>query len=107
MKRIVLTKKSIDRSDTGHFSFSFFCDRCEKEWLSLEKPFSGGICSRVEKNEALKLLWGNEHRTAFDEAQLEAHTQFNRCPLCNKWVCDDCFCLDGIKGGVCKDCNGS
>jgi hypothetical protein len=104
MKRSALTKKSIDRSDTGNFSFSYFCDRCGKEWASLEKPFSGGFCNRVKKNEALKLLWANEHRSAFDEAQLEAHAQFNRCPQCGKWVCDDCFCLEGKNGGECKDC---
>ena len=105
MKRISLTEKTTDHSDTGHFSFSFFCDRCGKEWISPEKPFSGGMCTTVEKNEALRLLWGNEHRAAFDEANLEAHVHFNHCPVCGKRVCDDCFCVAGKNGGECKDCN--
>jgi hypothetical protein len=105
MKQITLTKKSIDHSDTGKFSFSFFCDRCGKEWVSHEKPFTGGICSSVENEKALKLLWGNEHLAAFNEANLEAHSQFSRCPKCNKRVCDDCFSLDGVDYmGLCRDC---
>ena len=58
----------------------------------------------MEKNEALKLMWAHEHRAAFDEANLEAHVQFNRCPVCGKRVCDDCFCIEGKNGGVCRDC---
>jgi len=107
MKQLALTQKSVDHSDAGLFSFSFFCDRCGKEWVSHEKPFSGGICASVEKDEALRLLWGNEHRAAFDEANLEAHTQFNRCSRCGKWVCDECFCIEGKNGGECCICNGS
>ena len=102
---VPLTKKSTDYSGVEQFAFSFFCDRCGMEWVSHEKPFSGGICSEVENAEALKLLWAHEHRAAFNEANLEAHLQFNRCPKCGKWVCDDCFCLMGKGGGKCKDCN--
>ena len=58
----------------------------------------------MEKNEALNLLWGNEHRAAFDEANLEAHIHFNRCPVCGKRVCDDCFCAEAGKDGACKNC---
>ena len=47
----------------------------------------------------------NEHRAGFDEANLEAHLQFNNCRKCNSWVCDDCFCAGDIRhGGVCKVC---
>ena len=105
MKRITLTKESLDHSDSGQFSFSFFCDICGKEWLSPKKPFTGGICNRVENDEALRLLWGNEHRAAFDEAHVEAHTQFNRCPKCNSFVCDECFNFGDVEYiGLCKNC---
>ena len=97
-----LTKKSTDHSDTGHFSFSFFCDTCGKEWISLEKAFSGGACERVQNNTALLLLWSNEHRIAFEEANLDARMKFNRCTKCGKWVCNDCFSC--AEDGVCKEC---
>ena len=58
----------------------------------------------VEREEARKLLWAHEHRKAFEQANLEAHLQFNRCPSCGKWVCDDCFCIEVEKGRVCSDC---
>ena len=104
MQQITLTKKTIDHSDTGRFSFSFFCDRCGKEWVSQEKEFSQGGFTVVESDEALKLLWAHEHRTAFDEASLDARMQFNRCPKCDRWVCDNCFCIERKTGGLCVDC---
>ena len=61
----------------------------------------------VEKEEALKLLWAYERRAAYDEASLDARLQFNRCPVCGKWVCDECFCIEGKNGSVCKDCDGA
>jgi hypothetical protein len=102
---MALTKKTVDHSDTGHFSFSFFCDCCGKEWVSPEKIFSGGPCERIEKNTALLLLWKSEHRIAFEEANLDARSIYNRCPDCNRWVCDGCFNLGEKNFGKCKDCN--
>ena len=108
MLRETLTRKVIDHSDAGYFSFSFFCDRCGEGWVSHKKAFSGGgIGVSVEKDEALRLLWGHEHRLAFDEATLDAHAHFNRCPKCGKRVCDKCFNLfgEGEYNGLCKDCS--
>lgn len=106
-KRKALTKKTSDHSTGSGFSFSFFCEVCGKEWASRWKPFSGGQCSIVENDEALKLLWAYEHRAAFDEANLEAHFHFANCPYCGKWVCDDCFCVEDDEfGGSCRECNG-
>ena len=105
MLRKALTKKSIDHSDSGKFSFSFFCDRCEKEWTSPTQLFTGEDGPVIENQDALKLLWANEHRAAFDEANLEAHLHFNLCPVCGRRVCDDCFNIaEKEYGGVCKDC---
>jgi len=47
------------------------------------------------------LLWAQEHRTAFEKANLEAHWHFNNCPKCGKWVCNDCFYFTGV---ICKKC---
>jgi hypothetical protein len=105
MLRKALTEKSTDHSDTGHFSFSFFCDNCGKEWVSPVQPFSEGECTNVEHDEALKLLWASEHRAVFDEANLEACLKFNLCPVCGRRVCDDCFCFGQVtQDGVCVNC---
>jgi len=105
MLRKALTKKSVDHSDTGHFSFSFFCDRCGKEWTSPTQTFSGEGSPTIENQDALKLIWGNEHLVAFNEANLEAHMHFNYCPICGRRVCDECFNFEEKEhGGICKDC---
>jgi len=107
MPRKALTQKTIDHSDSGAFSFSFFCDLCGREWASPVRPFSGGECSVVENDEARKLLWAAEHRAAFDEANLEAHFHFCLCPFCGKWVCTDCFRVEDDEfGGLCRECAG-
>lgn len=96
-----MTKKTVDHSDSGNFSFSFFCDLCGQEWVSQVKPFSGGRCSVTENDEAKKLLWANEHRALFDEANLEAHMHFCRCTKCGNWVCEECFLTEEE---ICKKC---
>jgi hypothetical protein len=101
---IPLTKKSTDRSDRKSFLFSFFCDRCGKEWRSLLFPFTSGGFSAIEHEEAWKLIWEKEHNAAFEQANLRAHLRFNNCPVCSRWVCDDCFYLEGTAGDVCMDC---
>ena len=105
MLRKALTEKSIDRSDSRGFSFGFFCDRCGKEWRSRTMAFTAGGFTAIEHEDARQLLWEQEHRAAFNEANPEAHLQFNRCPQCGRRVCDDCFCIENDEfGGACKDC---
>jgi DNA-directed RNA polymerase subunit RPC12/RpoP len=106
MLRKALTKKSIDHSDSGNFSFSFFCDKCGKEWTSPSQPFTGEGSPTIENEDALKLLWGSEHRAAFDAADLEARLHFNLCPVCGRRVCAGCFNIaEKEHGGACKDCS--
>jgi predicted RNA-binding Zn-ribbon protein involved in translation (DUF1610 family) len=105
MQQKALTKRSTDHSDARHFSFSFNCDKCGREWVSSVQPFTGGMCTNVEHDEALKLLWANEHRAAFAEANLDARMQFNRCPVCGRWVCDECFDIRAAGNGeLCREC---
>jgi len=107
MPRKALTEKTVDHSDLRGYCFSFFCEICGKEWISSRQPFSGGCCTAVENDEALKMLWSAEHRAAFDEANLEAHFHFSRCPFCGKWVCTECFSIEDDEfGGSCRECNG-
>ncbi|MDR0502064.1 MAG: hypothetical protein LBH16_01955 [Treponema sp.] len=100
-----LTQKSIDRSNAEQFSFSFFCDRCGKEWKSQTFSFKNGNFTAIENEEARQLIWAQEHKTAFEHANLEAHMQFSLCPRCGKWVCDDCFVLEERHEEVCRECS--
>jgi hypothetical protein len=101
-----LTKSATDHSSDTAFAFSFFCDRCGKEWRSPSIPFSQGGFTEVEKSEALCLLWANEHRAAYEGAYLQALMHFNNCRRCGNWVCDDCFYLShDEQTDVCLDCH--
>ena len=67
--------------------------------------FMAGGFTAIDHEETRQLLWQQEHKTAFEAANLEARLKFNLCPLCGRWVCGCCFDLEEIKhGGVCKEC---
>ena len=100
-----LTRKSTNHSDLEKFAFSFYCDICGKLWKSRIIPFEKAGFTAVEHKEAQQLIWTQEHKAAFEQANLEAHCQFNFCKQCGRWVCDDCFDADGNgKNGLCIDC---
>ncbi|MCL2196414.1 MAG: hypothetical protein FWB77_02235 [Treponema sp.] len=104
---VSLTKRTTDYSNGGSFSFSFYCDTCGNEWKSLTFPFESGGFTAIESEEVRQLIWAQEHKAAFDKANLEAHFHFSFCSKCGKWVCDDCFNFWGNnKNGICKKCAG-
>jgi hypothetical protein len=88
-----------------NFSFSFFCDRCGKEWRSDPVPFTKAGFAEVDHKETLSLLWNDEHKAAFERANLDAMFRFSQCPSCGRTVCDDCFHVSG-EGvtDICLDC---
>lgn len=45
--------------------------------------------------------WRKEHEQAFDAAQEEVRPSFKKCPMCNLWVCNDCWNEDE---GLCIEC---
>jgi len=96
-----LTQKVTDFSDKEQFSFGFHCDICGYEWKSGSLHFESGGFTSIENNEAYQLIWAQEHRTAYEKANLEAHWHFNHCPKCSRWVCVECFGSDGV---LCKEC---
>jgi len=103
-----LTEKTIDHSDGKHFSFSFFCDKCGKEWKSPVQDFTGMGNTGIENEEALRLLWAHEHQLAYETANYDARGYFSKCPICGKRVCDDCFDIEEKEhGGVCRECSGA
>jgi hypothetical protein len=100
-----LTQKSTDHSDRERFFFSFFCDCCGKEWISQIMAFRTAGLTAIDHEEARQLLWQQEHKVAFEQANMDARLQFNRCPLCGRWVCNECFDSQEIQhGGICKEC---
>ncbi|MDR0463761.1 MAG: hypothetical protein LBG94_01445 [Treponema sp.] len=100
-----LTNKSTDRSNLAVFSFSFYCDICGKEWVSPPVSFDAGGFSAVEHKETYQMIWEQEHKAAFEHANLEAHWHFNNCPKCGKWFCDNCCDMKGKDdNGLCVEC---
>jgi len=88
---ISLTKRTVDYSDPESFCFGFFCDFCEKEWKSQIFHFESGGFSAIENEIARQLIWAQEHKTAFEKANLEAHFHFSHNPATDEWLCDECF----------------
>ena len=41
-------------------------------------------------------LYQREKEAVYQQAEKDAETHFSRCPICHRWVCDDCFmvCAD-------------
>jgi hypothetical protein len=98
-----LTRKTVDHSDANGFGFSFFCDICGKEWRSPDLPFETGGMT-IEHEEARQMVWAHEHKTAFEQANLEAQMHFNLCDRCGKWVCEDCFDSKDVGFFMCREC---
>ena len=102
---ISLTKKTADHSDRNNFDFSFYCDRCGKGWRSGKMPFTDEENMRIDNGEVRNIIWGRDHRFAFERANLEAQFHFNHCSDCGRWVCDDCFFASGSdERDLCRDC---
>lgn len=98
-----ITKKYCDLSTPTNFQFSFFCDRCGACWESEQYPFSmrDSTPSTDEGRYVHDMIWKSEHDAAYERANTEATFHFNKCPICDKRVCDDCFTLTD---DVCADC---
>ena len=80
-----------DYSDDTGFEFGFACGLCGYRWTNKRIPFDLGNLSDIQDKKELELLRAEERRKAYEQARQEAATQFNRCPECGIWVCDECF----------------
>ena len=103
-----ITKKYRDRSTEGFFKFSFYCDKCGREWTSDEYPFEHGFSEELTADEkkAKEILFRVDHGAAFERANLEARLRFNQCSSCGRFVCDECFAMEEDYE-VCRDCAGN
>jgi len=96
-----ITKKYTEESEGGTYRFTFYCDICGHPWRSFPmKPV-------IRQNGLSKAgrVWKDDHAKAFEHANIEAMNHFNRCPVCKRRVCDDCFrILEDMN--MCKECAG-
>lgn len=92
-----------DNSTEEYFNFLFHCDICHHNWDSIPIEFSAGNDenNKVDKNSS---IWKSEHEAAYERANREAMMYFNRCPVCKRWVCDNCFMIHE-KYDICKECS--
>lgn len=91
-----ITKRFRDRSTDRFFKFSFYCDRCGREWTSSEYPFEHGFSGELGEDEkkARDILFRIDHDAAFERANLEARLRFNQSKSCDGFVCDECFAIE-------------
>lgn len=98
-----ITKRMTDNSTEKRFLFIFHCDICDHAWDSVPLEFSAGMKETVPNCQESG-LWEREHEAAYERANREAIQHFNRCPVCKRWVCDDCFYIYEA-GDACKECS--
>jgi len=100
-----ITQKRADYSTLEGFSFGFFCDVCAKEWRSAVYHLNSGNFAVPIDPTVFQMLWNEQHRAASERANLDASFEFNRCPVCGRWVCKSCFYVSeaGISD-ICKEC---
>ena len=97
-----ITQKMTDESEDDVFRFTFYCDICGSAKQS--HPFiseTEGYGIPVDPAQR-----DREHDDAYERANREMIRSFNRCPVCMRFVCDDCFYLLDDKH-LCKECNAA
>ena len=98
-----LTKRCVDNSTQKVFAFSFFCERCGREWRSTPCAFDPGDVE--PRAEVLRMLWNGQHKAAYEQANLEAIYSFSLCAECGCRVCMECLRNDEAgTGDICADC---
>ena len=93
-----VTKKFTDESANGVYMFTFYCDICEKSYKSV--PYQSETDLITTDTREL------EHIAAYERANRDAIKNFNRCPVCDKIVCDVCFRFLH-ESDMCKVCANS
>ena len=97
--------KVTDYSDENGFEFGFKCEHCGFEWRSERIPFKVNDISENLDTKDIELLWKDEKKRKFEMVVSDAVIEFNKCPECGAWVCDNCFFVDeGDLTDFCLDC---
>jgi len=100
-----VTKKYEDGSTLEVFRFTFFCDLCGREVSRItypyKPPFKAKIFISRSEQKARELIWQSDHASAYDRANKEVLLHVNRCSVCQRRVCDDCY---HDTDGLCIEC---
>ena len=100
-----VTKRYTDRSTEKVFAFSFFCDQCGKEWRSTPQAFDPGGLRSPTDLWVIRMLWNEQYKAAYEQANLEAIYALSLCLECESRVCMECFCRSEVEvEDICKDC---
>jgi hypothetical protein len=100
-----ITKRFADRSTPEAFAFSFFCDECGGEWRSAPRAFVPGKRESPADIRLIRMLWSDQYRSAYEQANLEAIYAFHICPECGRRVCLECFHItEADTAEICLDC---
>ncbi len=100
-----ITRRFEDHSTPKVFAFSFYCDRCGREWCSTPRAFCPGELASPVNIRVYRMLWSGARRAAYEQANLEAILNFSLCPVCGRRVCVDCFHESGTDASeICRDC---
>ena len=95
-------------SSKKHFQFNIRCDKCGLIISSPPVHFSkADITPENQSKEIIyNALYTQEMEQARQKAVRQLAHQFNRCPLCQKLVCNHCFliCEDL---DICSECAAS
>lgn len=100
-----ITKKFTDRSTPKVFAFSFYCDKCGKEWRGTPQAFGPGELASPTDLRVYKMLWDGQRKVAYERANLEAIYEFHHCHECGRRMCTECFQPSETDiAELCKDC---
>lgn len=94
-----ITKIMTDESDGNTYRFIFHCDACGHPWHSdtyhsIPDPANADAVAGQRES---------DHKAAYERSNLLARLHFNRCPVCKKIVCNECFRIMP-KSDMCIEC---
>lgn len=97
----------VDCSTEDKFQFSITCEECGKVWKSPAIVFSKARIPPATEGKKIvyAAIYGREKKNAQMKALKAGEKAFSRCPICHRWVCDDCFmvCEDLDMCGQCAE----
>jgi len=93
-----VTARMTDESEGNIYRFTFYCDLCGAPRQS--ETYESRVAEDAGTDSCERIT---DHHAAYERANFEALHYFNRCPVCKRMVCDDCYnILD--KTDMCKKC---
>jgi len=115
------TRRYVDRSKNTGFQFEFFCDRCNKGYLTPFRIHALGVVTSIwdatdwnkekekdfdfdtlKKDVSRLFFKGKAWIEAYTNAVEEAQKHFRHCDRCLKWVCPkSCF---NPRANLCQGC---